>query len=63
MSASSLMSMVRAYWRVGYDQPELLIAQYRAFSGKMPMMYLILLINSWALAQTYYPLAPHWLSL
>lgn len=63
MSASSLMSMVRRYWRVDYDQPELLIAQYRAFSGKMPMMYLILLINSWALAQTYYPLAPYWLSL
>ena len=57
------MSMVRRYWRVNYDQPELLIAQYRAFSGKMPMMYLILLINSWALAYTYLDLAPHWLGL
>lgn len=63
MSASSLMRMVRRYWRVDYDQPELLIAQYRAFSSKMPMMYLILLINSWALVQTYYLLAPHWLTL
>ncbi|MFJ3056183.1 putative bifunctional diguanylate cyclase/phosphodiesterase [Herbaspirillum sp. NPDC087042] len=54
--------MLRAYWRVD-DQPELLVAQYKAFSAKMPMMYLILLVNSWALAHTYLDLAPHWLGL
>ena len=54
--------MLRAYWRVD-DQPELLVAQYKAFSAKMPMMYLILIVNSWALAHTYLDLAPHWLGL
>jgi diguanylate cyclase (GGDEF)-like protein len=57
------MSMVRRYWRVNVDQPELLIAQYRAFAGKMPMMYLILLINTWGLAYTYLGLVPLWLGL
>ncbi|NQE48799.1 histidine kinase [Herbaspirillum rubrisubalbicans] len=55
--------MVRRYWRVNVDQPELLIAQYRAFGGKMPMMYLILLINTWGLAYTYLGLVPLWLGL
>lgn len=63
MAPSALMSMVRRYWRVNVDQPELLIAQYRAFGGKMPMMYLILLINTWGLAYTYLGLVPLWLGL
>ncbi|ALU87757.1 GGDEF domain/EAL domain signal transduction protein [Herbaspirillum rubrisubalbicans M1] len=63
MAPSALMSMVRRYWRVNVDQPELLIAQYRAFAGKMPMMYLILLINTWGLAYTYLGLVPLWLGL
>nr|WP_198983140.1 EAL domain-containing protein [Herbaspirillum sp. ASV7] len=62
MGLSSLTNMLRAYWRVD-DQPELLVAQYKAFSAKMPMMYLILIVNSWALAHTYLDLAPHWLGL
>ncbi len=62
MGLSSLTNMLRAYWRLD-DQPELLVAQYKAFSAKMPMMYLILIVNSWALAHTYLDLAPHWLGL
>lgn len=62
MGLSSLTNMLRAYWRLD-EQPALLAAQYKAFSAKMPMMYLILVVNSWALAHTYFTLAPHWLSL
>ncbi len=45
------------------DNPELLRAQYLAFSRQMPMMYFILLSSTWALALTYVSTAPVWLSL
>ncbi len=63
MRLSSWMSSLRNYWRVDHERPQLVIAQYQAFSTKMPMMYLILIINSWALAYTYLDLAPLWLGL
>lgn len=45
------------------DNPDLLRAQYAAFSQQMPMMYFILLSSTWALALTYISTAPMWLSL
>lgn len=45
------------------ENPELLKAQYRAFSRQMPMMYFILLSSTWALAMTHIGLAPSWLAI
>ncbi|MBU2031551.1 MAG: EAL domain-containing protein [Alphaproteobacteria bacterium] len=45
------------------DNPELLKAQYRAFSKQLPLMYVILTSSTWALATTHMAVAPHWLTL
>ncbi|HEY4986733.1 MAG TPA: GGDEF-domain containing protein, partial [Bradyrhizobium sp.] len=45
------------------DQPELLKAQYRALSQQLPMMYLILMMSTWAVAVTHMPYAPGWLTI
>ncbi|WPO98323.1 EAL domain-containing protein [Pseudomonas sp. HR96] len=45
------------------DNPELLRAQYRALAGQLPMMYLILLVNTWVLAVTHLDTAPGWLAV
>ncbi len=53
----------RDFMSVQRDNPELLKAQYRAFTRQMPMMYFILLTSSWALAMTHMRLAPPWLTV
>lgn len=53
----------RDFMSVQRDNPELLKAQYRAFTRQMPMMYFILLTSSWALAMTHIRLAPPWLTV
>jgi diguanylate cyclase (GGDEF)-like protein len=45
------------------ENPELLKAQYRAFTRQMPMMYFILLSSTWALAMTHLGVAPSWLTI
>ena len=45
------------------DMPELLLAQYRAFSQQLPLMYVILMSNSWILAISYLHAAPLSLSV
>ncbi|WP_084438552.1 bifunctional diguanylate cyclase/phosphodiesterase [Shinella sp. HZN7] len=45
------------------DNPDLLKAQYRAFSWQLPIMYFILLSSTWALAATHMPIAPLWLTV
>jgi diguanylate cyclase (GGDEF)-like protein len=56
-----------ATWRtlmsVPRDNPKLLQAQYCVLSRQIPLMYFILLVNSWALAWTHYSQAPAWLTL
>lgn len=42
---------------------ELLKAQHRAFSRQMPLMYFILLSNTWAAAATHLASAPLWLTI
>lgn len=44
-------------------KPELLKAQYRAFARQLPMMYFILLSNTWVLAATHADIAPIWLTV
>ncbi|SCB26910.1 putative bifunctional diguanylate cyclase/phosphodiesterase [Rhizobium hainanense] len=45
------------------DNPDLLKAQYRAFTRQMPMMYLILISSTWALSITHMQSAPTWLTI
>ncbi len=49
---------------VAADNPALLKAQHRAISRQMPMMYFILIANTWAVAITHVPTAaPIWLTV
>ncbi|MBY4911868.1 EAL domain-containing protein [Ralstonia insidiosa] len=48
---------------VSSDNPELLKAQYRAFSRQLPMMYFILITSTWAVALTFRAVTPAWLSI
>ncbi|MCB5189468.1 EAL domain-containing protein [Methylobacillus arboreus] len=64
------MSWHREIWRgvkqgfsIEQDNPLLLKAQYKAFSTQLPLMYFILLVNSWILSSTHIDSAPHWLTL
>ncbi|MFP3185299.1 MAG: EAL domain-containing protein [Paraburkholderia sp.] len=43
--------------------PDLLIAQYRAFTFQMPLMYVILMINTWGVATTHMHVAPRWITV
>ena len=40
------------------DKPYLAIAKYRAFTQQMPMMYVMLMASTWAVAATYFGHAP-----
>ncbi|WP_082477436.1 EAL domain-containing protein [Rhizobium sp. Leaf371] len=45
------------------DDPDLVKAQYAAFSKQIPLMYFILLVNSWGLAATHIAIAPAFLTI
>ncbi len=57
------LSKAIAFMSVPTDNPELLQAQYRALSAHLPMMYLILMTSTWALAATHIGIAPVWLTI
>jgi len=63
MGLSDVFEKLRQYWSIERDKPELLKAQYKAFASKIPMMYFILVVNSWALAMTHWHFAPRWLTI
>jgi diguanylate cyclase (GGDEF)-like protein len=46
-----------------FDQLESLKARYRAISQQLPMMHLILITSTWAVAVTHMPYAPGWLTI
>jgi diguanylate cyclase (GGDEF)-like protein len=50
-------------FRVPADSPELTRALFAAFSKQVPLLYFILIINSLAVAYTFGPLAPVWLTV
>lgn len=58
-----LMGKLLALISVPGDNPRLLVAQFGALSRQLPMMYMVLLINTWALAFTHWDSAPQWLAL
>jgi diguanylate cyclase (GGDEF)-like protein len=63
MSLSPLLGRIREFMSIPTGQPELLKAQYRALSQQLPMMYLILMISTWAVAATHMAYAPAWLTI
>ncbi|NTI43739.1 EAL domain-containing protein [Agrobacterium rhizogenes] len=58
---NSMFAKARAFMSIPLDNPELLKAQYQAFSYQLPLMYVILLTNTWVLAATHISVAPAWL--
>ena len=58
----NLLGTLRTLMSVPTDHPRLLQAQYIALSRQLPLMYFVLLVNTWALAFTHRS-APMWLTL
>jgi diguanylate cyclase (GGDEF)-like protein len=63
MTARTFARTVASFLGVSSDDPELLKAQYRAFSRQLPMMYFILITSTWAVALTYRAISPAWLAI
>ena len=63
MTVRTFASTVAGFMGVSSDNPELLKAQYRAFSRQLPMMYFILISSTWAVALAFRSHAPHWLAI
>lgn len=63
MTMKALAGRVARFMGVPADNPELLKAQYRAFSRQLPMMYFILISSTWAVALTYRAITPAWLTV
>ncbi|MGE6386758.1 putative bifunctional diguanylate cyclase/phosphodiesterase [Pseudomonas sp. NPDC078416] len=57
------LDRLKALVCVQRDNTRLMEAQYIALSRQLPMMYVILLINTLALAATHYGIAPLWLTV
>jgi diguanylate cyclase (GGDEF)-like protein len=58
-----LLGKLASLVSVPSDNPRLLRAQFTELSRQLPMMYLVLLVNTWALAATHMASAPTWLTL
>jgi len=59
----TIIGKIAAMFAIRKEQPELLIAQAKAFSRQVPMMYLVVLVNAFALAYTHLESAPKALTL
>lgn len=59
----SLMGYLVKLLSVPEHHPGLLKAQYVALARQLPLMYFVLLVNSWVLAITHVAAAPYWLTL
>lgn len=57
------LKLIATQFTVSQGNPELIKAQFSHFVTQVPLMYSVLLINTWALAINYYGEAPDWLSL
>ncbi|MGL9621055.1 EAL domain-containing protein [Bradyrhizobium sp. U531] len=66
MPAANLKSQLAAAIRLFHvpaDNPDLMRAQFDAFSKQVPLLYFILMSNTIAVAYTYVNVAPDWLTL
>lgn len=57
------VSVIRNFMSVPVGNPDLLKAQYQAFSHQIPLMYLTLLVNTWVLVSSFIGHAPVFLTL
>ncbi|MBD8065307.1 EAL domain-containing protein [Devosia sp. PTR5] len=58
--------MIRRIFRIVFkppDTPELALAQWNALSRQIPLLYIMLLANTWVLALTHFGRAPRFLTL
>lgn len=60
---AALLKSIQSIMSVDVGNPRLLDAQFRALSRQLPMMYGVLLINTWALASTHIDSAPSVLTI
>lgn len=58
-----IVRQIQDFMSVPADNPQLLQAQYRAFSRQMPLMYFILMSSTWVVAVTHMATAPVWLTV
>ncbi|WP_198964174.1 EAL domain-containing protein [Bradyrhizobium sp. Y36] len=66
MPVANLKSHVAAAMRLFHvpaDNPDLMRAQFNAFSKQVPLLYFILMSNTIAVAYTYVNVAPDWLTM
>ncbi|WP_298240838.1 EAL domain-containing protein [uncultured Bradyrhizobium sp.] len=66
MPVANLKSHIAAAMRLFHvpaDNPDLMRAQFDAFSKQVPLLYFILMSNTIAVAYTYVNVAPDWLTL
>lgn len=61
--AVSLSQRIKRLFAIRRDQPELVIAQARALSWQVPLMYVVVLANAYALAASHLRVAPLWLNI
>jgi len=59
----SLLAAAIRLFRVPADNPDLMRAQFGAFSKQVPLLYFILMSNTIAVAYTYVNVAPDWLTM
>ncbi len=57
------LAALRRWLSIPVDRPALVKAQYRAFSTQIPLLYAILIINTWLLVSSFAGLAPLKLTL
>ena len=58
-----MISSVKSLFSVKDDDPTLAIAQQAALSKQIPLMYFILMVNTWGVAITHLPVAPFFLTV
>ncbi|WP_321893009.1 putative bifunctional diguanylate cyclase/phosphodiesterase [Paraburkholderia tropica] len=63
MTVRSIFAAAKEFMTVSRNNPELLKAQYRAFSRQLPLMYFILVSSTWSVSITHMGLAPRWLAV
>ena len=59
----ALAARLKSFLAVPKDNERLLLAQYHAFTRQVPLMYFVLLVNTWALVSTQAGRAPRWLAI
>jgi diguanylate cyclase (GGDEF)-like protein len=60
---ASVIALLKRLCSVPQGNSRLLAAQYQALARQIPLMYFILLVNSWALAFTHMASSPVWLTV